>query len=93
MPGAYAVPNRLLSAYKPDSVAPYNYGATTESDMATRLLHLREVLNRTSLSRSHTYRLIAEGAFPASVPLGSRVAWVESEVQAWIDARIEERAA
>lgn len=59
--------------------------------MATRLLHLKEVLNRTSLSRSHTYRLVAEGTFPASVSLGSRVAWVEAEVQDWIDARIAAR--
>ncbi len=56
--------------------------------MATRLLHLREVLNRTSLSRSHTYRLIAEGTFPASVALGSRVAWVESEIESWLQERI-----
>ncbi len=61
--------------------------------MATRLLPLKEVLARTSISRSQTYRLIAEGTFPASVPLGSRVAWIESEVQGWIDARIAARAA
>ncbi len=59
--------------------------------MATRLLHLREVLNRTSLSRSHVYRLMAGGSFPKSVALGARVSWVESEVQDWIDARIAER--
>ncbi len=59
--------------------------------MATRLLHLREVLNRTSLSRSHTYRLIAEGTFPASVSLVSRVAWVESEIESWLEARIAAR--
>ncbi len=61
--------------------------------MATRLLHLREVLNRTSLSRSHVYRLVKSGDFPASVSLGCRVAWVESEVQEWIDARIAARVA
>ncbi len=61
--------------------------------MAERFLPLREVLARTSLSRSHTYRLIAEGTFPASVPLGGRVAWLESEISAWQDARIAERAA
>ena len=61
--------------------------------MGTRLLHLREVLSRTSLSRTSIYRLQALGTFPASVPLGSRVSWVESEVQDWIDARIAARAA
>ncbi len=61
--------------------------------MATRLLHIRDVLNRTSLSRSHVYRLMGLGQFPKSVKLGSRTAWIEAEVQEWIDARIEERAA
>ncbi len=61
--------------------------------MAERFLPLREVLARTSLSRSHTYRLIAEGTFPKSVALGSRVAWLESEIIDWQNARIEERAA
>ena len=61
--------------------------------MAERFLPLREVLARTSLSRSTIYHLIAESSFPASISLGSRVAWIESEVQGWIDARIAARAA
>lgn len=61
--------------------------------MATRLLHLREVLSRTSLSRTSIYRLMARAQFPNSVSLGGRVAWVEAEVSEWIGARIEERAA
>ena len=56
--------------------------------MATRLLHLREVLNRTSLSRSSVYRQMDEGTFPKSIALGSRVAWVEAEVAQWIEDRI-----
>ena len=51
--------------------------------MATRLLHLRSVIDRTSLSRTTIYRLQALGSFPASVPLGARVAWLEEEVEAW----------
>lgn len=61
--------------------------------MATRLLHLKEVLNRTSLSRSTVYRLMALGEFPKAVALGSRVSWVESELAEWIDARVAARAA
>lgn len=61
--------------------------------MVTRLLHLKEVLNRTSLSRSSIYRQMDEGTFPTSVALGSRVAWVEALVEEWIQARIEESAA
>ena len=60
--------------------------------MVTRLLHLKEVLNRTSLSRTSIYRLQALGEFPKSIALGSRVSWVESQVEEWIQARIEESA-
>ncbi len=56
--------------------------------MATRLLHLRSVIELTSLSRTTIYRLQARGAFPASVPLGGRVAWVEAEVEAWCLERV-----
>ncbi len=62
--------------------------------MAERFLSLREVLHRTSLSRSQVYRLLGFGTFPKSVPISAgRVAFLESEIDAWIDARILERAA
>lgn len=61
--------------------------------MGTRLLHLKEVLNRTSLSRSSVYRQMSLGTFPASVPLGARRAWISSEIDDWIAARIAERIA
>lgn len=57
-----------------------------------RLLRRREVERRTSLSRSRLYALIADGAFPAPVRLGANsVAWVASEVDGWVLARIRER--
>nr|WP_067286897.1 AlpA family transcriptional regulator [Marinobacterium profundum] len=57
-----------------------------------RLLRLPEVLYLTAQSRSGLYRKIKDGAFPASVDLGANsVAWVEEEVLAWIQARIDER--
>jgi predicted DNA-binding transcriptional regulator AlpA len=38
------------------------------------------------------YKYIGEGTFPKSVSLGDRcVGWVDTEVQEWILARIEER--
>ena len=61
--------------------------------MAERFLPMREVLHRVSLSRSQIYRLMAAGTFPKRVPLGStRKAHLESEIIAWQDARIAERA-
>lgn len=54
-----------------------------------RLLRMVEVERQTGISRSQLYRLIAAGDFPRSVSLyGRSKAWVESQVQAWIAARI-----
>lgn len=55
------------------------------------LIRRKEVERQTSLSRSRIYALMQEGLFPGSVSLGPMsVAWVESEVQEWIAARIAE---
>ena len=57
-----------------------------------RIIRLKEVIDSTGLARSTIYKYIGEGSFPKPVPLGDRcVGWVESEVQDWILARIEER--
>lgn len=54
-----------------------------------RLMRRPEVQRVTSLSRSSLYRLIAGGAFPAPVRLSTvSVAWLASEVDAWITDRI-----
>ena len=60
--------------------------------MAERFISLREVLTRTSLSKTHTYRLINAGSFPRQVSLGPhRVAFLESELDAWMAERARER--
>ena len=60
--------------------------------MAEKFLSLREVLGLTSLSKTHTYRLINAGNFPRPVPLGPhRVAFLESEIEAWMGARLQAR--
>lgn len=60
--------------------------------MPESLLRLDAVKARTGLSRSETYRRIAEGTFPLPVKLSSRrVAWVEGEILAWIDQQIARR--
>jgi prophage regulatory protein len=56
-----------------------------------RLLRLAEVEGITGLRKSCLYRLIQGGKFPASVRLTARsVAWSESAVHAWVQARIQE---
>ena len=57
--------------------------------MATKILRLPAVKERTGLSRSVVYRRIAEGEFPQPILLGTRsVGWVEAEVQAWVERQI-----
>ena len=51
-----------------------------------RFLKLKEVMQKTALSRSAIYRKMNEEDFPKSVSLGDRaVAWVESEVVDWME--------
>jgi prophage regulatory protein len=50
-----------------------------------RFLRLKEVLNRTSLSRATLYRKIQKGTFPKQVRIATRCAgWRESAVNAWM---------
>lgn len=58
--------------------------------MATAILRLPSVKTRTGLSRSTIYLRVSEGTFPKPVSLGGRaVGWVESEIQLWLEQRIE----
>jgi prophage regulatory protein len=46
----------------------------------------------TGLSRSSLYTRISEGQFPHQISLGGKaVGWIEREVEAWLNARIEAR--
>lgn len=61
--------------------------------MDTPLVTMTEVVALTRLSKSEIYRRIRAGTFPAPVKLGGsqRIAFVKSEVCAWIGARISDR--
>ena len=67
-----------------------------------RFIRLSEVLRRTGYGRTSIYRKMEDGSFPKSVKLGGppseptafdsrAVAWIEDEVDQWIESRIEER--
>src|SRR5688572_15612737 len=59
-----------------------------------RLDRLPVVRKACGLSRSEIYRRMKAGTFPQSVPIGdSAVAWVSSEVDAWVEQRIAARDA
>ncbi|MGA9667971.1 MAG: AlpA family transcriptional regulator [Terracidiphilus sp.] len=54
-----------------------------------RFLRLADVRSRVGLSRSQIYRKISTGEFPKAYSLGARaVAWLESEIDGWIESRI-----
>lgn len=60
--------------------------------MNMKLIRIKEVMNRTGLARSTVYKYISENNFPKPIKLGSRaVAWVESEIEGWINEVIHER--
>lgn len=63
---------------------------STEIRIGPSFLRLPAVQARTGLSRSGIYQLVRRGEFPLPIKLGRRAsAWLESEVSAWIEARIE----
>ena len=57
--------------------------------MKKQMLRLENVKSKTGLSRSTIYRLMDEGLFSNQINLGYRaVAWLESEVDNWLDEKI-----
>lgn len=55
------------------------------------ILRRKQVEARTGLSRSTIYDRMKAGTFPAPISLGAKaVGWIESEIDAWLNARVEE---
>jgi prophage regulatory protein len=65
--------------------------ATTEAQV--KLLNLEALRERgIDYDRSHLWRLSKTGRFPKPVHVGpGRIAWVESEIDKWIKARVAAR--
>ncbi len=62
------------------------------SDPHKRILRRAEVTMRTGLSNTSIHREVQAGRFPKQVALGRRaVGWIESEVDAWLEARMRAR--
>lgn len=59
-----------------------------------KILRIKEVCSRVSLSRTLVYDMVARRNFPPAIRIGARASgWLESEVDAWIKARAEARSA
>jgi prophage regulatory protein len=55
-----------------------------------KILRRKQVQEVTGLSRSTIYLRISQGSFPKAISLGVRaVGWLESEIEAWLNARVE----
>jgi prophage regulatory protein len=63
-------------------------------------MRLKEVIDTTGLARSTIYKYVGDGIFPGPIslapagidmPNARSVGWIQSEVENWILARIEER--
>ena len=68
------------------------YVQITNRRNSMRLIKLKEVMAKTSLGHSSIYKFISEGTFPKQVSLGAKsVAWVESEVDDWIEEKVKGR--
>ena len=61
--------------------------------MTMKFLRIQDVMSLTGLGRSTIYKFMADDTdFPKSVPLGGRaVAWVESEIEEWMESRLSMR--
>jgi prophage regulatory protein len=60
--------------------------------MATRILPIDEVIDRTGLSRRTLYQEISEGRFPRPAQLTARrVGWPEADIDDWINGKIAAR--
>lgn len=61
-----------------------------QSYRGNRALRLAQVLDKTGLSRTHTYRLIERDDHPKPVQLSERVSvWNEAEIDAWLEAKFK----
>ena len=62
---------------------------TSTPTSTDNLLRLEQVMQITSLCRSHVFLLAKKGQFPSSITVGVRGArWSEREVRQWIAERI-----
>jgi prophage regulatory protein len=60
--------------------------------MQQRLIRLKPTIDRTGRSRTRIYADIEAGTFPRPVKIGGRcIAFVESEIDEWIAARMTAR--
>ncbi|MDA9818418.1 AlpA family transcriptional regulator [Flavobacteriaceae bacterium] len=58
-----------------------------------KILRLPQVIEATGLSRSTIYAFMKKGEMPKAFSLtgGRAVGWLESDIQLWIDSKIQDK--
>ena len=59
----------------------------------TKLLRLKDVLDRVGLSKSMIYKLISQDEFPAAIKIFQASRWSESSIEDWVQGKIKESSA
>lgn len=63
---------------------------TSLNHFPEKAIRLREVCSRIGMSRTHVYRLVGRGLFPAPVRLSERVSvWREADVNGWLRQKFD----
>ena len=82
---------------QPRGIAMLRHPRSDAMSDTPRLLSKKQVKELVLYSHQHIQRLEHAGLFPKRVRLGSfrgsRVGWVESEIRAWLQERIDRRDA
>ena len=75
-------------------IDPLSTALTATAGRPKTFLRLPKVKSRVGYSRASIYRKISEDKFPKPYDLGGgrAVAWLESDIDAWIQARIDQSA-
>lgn len=62
---------------------------SSPANVSPRLLAMKAVVERTTLSKPQIYKLVKEGKFPRPISISeARRAFIAQEVEEWIDQRI-----
>ena len=82
---------------QPRGIAMLRIQRSDAMSSTPRLLSKKQLKELVLYSHQHVQRLEHAGLFPKRVRLGnfrgSRVGWIESEIRAWLQARIDSRDA
>ncbi|MFM0753651.1 helix-turn-helix transcriptional regulator [Paraburkholderia strydomiana] len=93
MPNIKQPPQHQL-APPPSSIPVESSSAVRQLDKALRILRMKELIERTGLSRATLYVLMAKDpTFPSKIQLTVRtIGFYEHEVEGWLASRAQMRA-